>query len=124
MGLLAKTITESACIFYIDDLAASLTTGVSVYIITPDIELWPNPIDNNLSVELSNNQSSFIRVFDLKGMLVFEYHIKGEGKFNLSSLERVTYLLKFEINGVEKSRKIVKKIISSQAKKENLYSCA
>ncbi|MEJ6686398.1 MAG: T9SS type A sorting domain-containing protein [Crocinitomicaceae bacterium] len=108
--------------FYIDDLAASRTSGISVNIINPDIKLWPNPIDDNLSIGLSDIQNSFIRVLDLKGILVFEDHIKGEGKFNLASFESGTYLLKFEINGVEKSRKIVKKIISSHANKENLYS--
>jgi hypothetical protein len=59
------------------------------------VDLFPNPVKNNLTIEFDDIQNCSIYLFDLQGKRIFKQRIEDEmdATYDLSNLESGTYLL-------------------------------
>lgn len=74
-----------------------------------NITVYPNPVKNNLIVELSNNiDTHTLTIFELKGEKVSENRLNLNTKIDVSNLNSSTYFYTVEKNGnIIKSAKLI-----------------
>lgn len=81
---------------------------------TSEIKIYPNPIDDNLNIEINNSAKNVsVEVRDMLGKIVFSEKISSETnsfKINLGSLDLGIFLLKIEtdVNEIPHYEKIIK----------------
>lgn len=83
--------------------------------LTSSITVYPNPFNNNVSIELSEEikETATINVVDIYGKLVASATVEPNGSniVNLSQMANLpvgVYIIKSQINGVEYTHKVVK----------------
>lgn len=90
----------------VNDLCMLLVSSGNIEIIQP--EVFPNPFQNSITIEEINGDKNSVKVFDLKGELVFEKQIQGKSKLDLSFLSPGIYQLSIQSNTNIFTKKIVK----------------
>ena len=87
----------------------SLNNNQTFYLNDLEVNVYPNPTHNQFNVELSNNyfgKEGQIQLFDIYGrQLFFKTNITNKTTFNLEELNipSGTYILKVNINGLQKA---------------------
>ena len=72
-----------------------------------DFNIFPNPAQNNFTIELKNTTSGTIRIVDLNGKLVYSSTINEMNQMvDCSSIANGLYLVQIEANGVVTSSKL------------------
>lgn len=69
--------------------------------------IYPNPVINQLTIELDKVKSSRIQFFNLQGKLLMEEWVENKKSINLSTFPAGVYLLKIEATG--ETKKIIKR---------------
>ncbi len=93
-----------------------LFTGLSEQISTSELFVYPNPSSQEINIQVSNTQGKRISldVYNLFGQKVkslFDGKIMSselKQQFDISSLNQGVYLLQYNVDGVTKSKKIIK----------------
>lgn len=92
-----------------DDLSYTCYSSLSVdeFNIT-NVKLYPNPVENILTVALKANIDTKLEIYDLLGKRVFKNTISKTSILNLQHLEAGIYILKLTQNNVTITKKLVK----------------
>ncbi|MBK7965127.1 MAG: T9SS type A sorting domain-containing protein [Bacteroidetes bacterium] len=93
-----------------------LFTGLAEQISTSELFVYPNPSSQEINIQVSNTQGKRISldVYNLFGQKIkslFDGKIMSselKQQFDISSLHQGVYLLQYNVDGVTKSRKIIK----------------
>lgn len=73
------------------------------------IDIYPNPVSDNLTVTSGNKRISLLKISDLTGRVICEYqNISGRQNFDLSHLQSGIYLISIEDDGHLYTSKLVK----------------
>lgn len=105
---------EDTCIYTRCDTVSSTSTGVSELSIANIAFLYPNPVENVLTIKINSVNDLYnksISILDISGKNVLYENIKGvQTKIDFSNLDKGTYiyLLRNE-KGIIQSGKIIKK---------------
>jgi hypothetical protein len=84
-------------------------TGIGEYEATDNFSVFPNPVDEKLTVEGTSERYT-LTIIDPKGRVVLTKHIGKNEEINTKNLESGLYLFQFKsTDGKEVRRKIVKK---------------
>lgn len=86
--------------------------GVEEYVSSSDQLIYPNPFEGELKLNLPNLTNGEIKIFDLKGKLVFQSYFSGADAetFDLSHLERGAYIYQVvDSSGTVNKGKLIKK---------------
>jgi len=78
---------------------------------TIGIQLFPNPVEENLNVQLASKQSGTIKILNAKGELIQSHQVRNEKekRINLNQLETGLFVLLFENSeGRTTSKKFIK----------------
>jgi hypothetical protein len=85
------------------------TTSIGVELNGPDIiNIYPNPANDKIYISNLTEENSYIKIYDIKGVLVFENRISNKEYLNVSSLAKGIYQIKFEGKEVNETRKLIK----------------
>ena len=99
--------TSNRVIF--DDLSYTCYSGLSVDEFNADsIKLHPNPVKNNLTVDLKSNINTDIEIFDILGKRVFKKSITKTSNLNLQDLKTGIYIVKITQGNSTITKKLVK----------------
>lgn len=71
------------------------------------IEIYPNPVDNELFIDLKENQSINYSIFDISGKLVLTGNLSKNSHINTSSLANGNYILTLKNDGIKTSQKLI-----------------
>ena len=94
--------------FYVDDLLALFPLGVTIPVFNNDIIIAPNPVKNELQINLHNQKYVNASVINLSGRVILAEVILENDTLNVSKLNSGTYLLKIESEGRTSTTKFIK----------------
>ena len=85
------------------------TTSIGIELNGPDIiNIYPNPANDKIYISNLTEENTSIKIYDIKGTLVFENIISNKEYLNVSSLAKGIYQIKFEGKEVNETRKLIK----------------
>ena len=92
-----------------DDLTYTCYSGLSTgeYNIN-SVKLHPNPVNNNLTVDLKSNIDTDIEIFDILGKQVIKKAINKTSTLNLQALKTGIYIIKITQGNSTITKKLVK----------------
>ncbi|WP_178983990.1 endonuclease [Winogradskyella helgolandensis] len=73
-----------------------------------NIKLHPNPVKNNLTVDLKSNVTTNIEIFDILGKRVFKININETSDLNLQTLKTGIYIVKMTQGDSTVTKKLIK----------------
>jgi len=73
-----------------------------------NIKLHPNPIKNNLTLDLKSNIDTNIEIYDILGKRVYKNSINKTSNLNLQDLKSGIYIVKISQNNTTITKKLVK----------------
>lgn len=74
---------------------------------TPQFNIYPNPAQNNFSIEFKSNTEGSVRIFDISGKVVFSSTINSINQtIDCSNLNNGLYIVQIEANGTSTSQKL------------------
>jgi len=74
---------------------------------TPQFNIYPNPAQNNFSIEFKSSTEGSVRIFDISGKIVFESTINSINQtIDCSNLNNGLYIVQIEANGTLTSQKL------------------
>ena len=69
--------------------------------------IYPNPAQNNFSIEFKSNTEGSVRIFDISGKVVFSSTINSINQtIDCSNLNNGLYIVQIEANGTLTSQKL------------------
>lgn len=71
------------------------------------IEIYPNPVDNELVIDMKNNLPTSYGLYDLSGQLILSGHASDSSKINTTTVANGIYILKLKNDHTELSQKII-----------------
>ena len=99
------------------DITTAINTGYTQCAVTssglelngPDrINIYPNPANDKIYISNLIEENTSIKIYDIKGSLVFENRISNEEYLNISKLSKGVYQIKFEGSDWNETRKLIK----------------
>lgn len=92
-----------------DDLSYTCYAGLStVDYSIESVKLHPNPVNNNLTVDLKSNIDTSIEIFDILGKQVIKASINKTSTLNLQELNTGIYIVKISQGNSTITKKLVK----------------
>ena len=92
-----------------DDLTYTCYSALSVDEFNIEsIKLHPNPVKNNLTVDLKLNIDTTIEIFDILGKSVYRNTLNKTGTINLQALKTGIYIVKISQNNATTTKKLIK----------------
>jgi type IX secretion system substrate protein len=82
------------------------TTGITTHS-TQNISVYPNPAQNNFTIETTDTEKQTVSIFDVNGKLVLSQTISGKTTIDVSNLNAGVYNI--NINGVINKRLVIVK---------------
>ncbi|MCF8429794.1 MAG: T9SS type A sorting domain-containing protein [Bacteroidia bacterium] len=74
---------------------------------TPQFNIYPNPAQNNFSIEFKSNTEGTVRIFDISGKIVLNTTINSINQtIDCSNLNNGLYIVQIEANGTLTSQKL------------------
>jgi hypothetical protein len=74
---------------------------------TPQFNIYPNPAQNNFSIEFKSNTEGSVRIFDISGKVVLNTTINSISQtIDCSNLNNGLYIVQIEANGTLTSQKL------------------
>ena len=74
---------------------------------TPQFNIYPNPAQNNFSIEFKSNTEGSVRIFDISGKIVLNTTINSISQtIDCSNLNNGLYIVQIEANGTLTSQKL------------------
>ena len=96
---------------YIDDvsLVPCSTTGITNYTNTPEINIFPNPITTQLTININNNEPTELTLYDITSRKILQQTFVASATINTESLAEGIYLYQLKTSkGIIKEGKVVK----------------
>ena len=104
---------EFPCSVFIDWVRVYELEGTSVDINkiknTPEIKLYPNPVNDQLNIQIDDIRDYRLRIVDLTGREVLSSRVNRSGTFDISAIAPGEYLVLITDGRVTVSKKIIKK---------------
>ena len=92
-----------------DDLSYTCYSGLSIEDFNENnVNLYPNPVKNNLTIELKSNVDTNIEIYNILGKRVFTNLINKTSNLNLQDLKTGIYIVKITQNNSTITKKLVK----------------
>jgi hypothetical protein len=92
-----------------DDLSYTCYSALSVEEFNTDsIKLHPNPVKNNLTVDLKSDVNTNLEIYDILGKRVFRSTINKTSTINLQSLKTGIYIVKITQDNSTITKKLIK----------------
>ncbi|WP_225034758.1 endonuclease [Winogradskyella sp. SM1960] len=92
-----------------DDLSYTCYSELSIEDFDIDsVKLFPNPVKNNLTIDLKSNVDTNIEIFDILGKRVLKNTISKTSTLNLQALNKGIYIVKITQGNSKITRKLVK----------------
>ncbi len=92
-----------------DDLSYTCYSALSVEEFDiANVKLHPNPVKNNLIVDLQLNIKTTVEIYDILGKRVFNRAINSTSTLNLQALNTGIYIVKITQNNATLSKKLIK----------------
>ncbi len=93
------------------ELCTSVPTGIKNTINNSLISIYPNPTENNITVDLGDEKVSTISLMDAQGKLVYQVdnNIQSQLTIDLSEYSKGIYMLKVESESTSNVYKVFKK---------------
>jgi len=86
------------------------TSGIKTNVAQNNISVYPNPAQNNFTIEVSGNEKQILHVIDVTGKIVLTQTINGKTTIDASTLAQGIYNLSVTSNaGVANKRLIIVK---------------
>jgi len=104
VGINDKRILCFACYIIVTSISANIQENAK-------IEIYPNPVNDKLSLINSTNKKGELKIYNPRGQLLINYNISERQEPNMldiSMLTKGTYLVKFEGVEAAKSFKLIK----------------
>jgi len=76
-----------------------------------NVNIYPNPLSNELHIDMSNNEMFTYKVFSVSGQLIFDNKIESSTTVNTSQLASGVYFL--QLTEVKSNKRLTKKIVVS-----------
>lgn len=76
---------------------------------TPKINIYPNPANNLLSLQINDNKEYSVRILDLSGRNVLSTRINRSGTIDISGIKTGEYIVLISDGKLTISKKIIKK---------------
>ncbi|MCT4628705.1 endonuclease [Winogradskyella sp.] len=73
-----------------------------------DVKLYPNPVTSNLNINIANEQSTKIEIYDILGKRVHNTTLSSSTSLNLQNLKAGVYIVKLIQNNKTISKRLVK----------------
>lgn len=87
-----------------------VVTGTKNITVDDDLEIYPNPVIDNLTIKSKKSNIEKISILDLNGRVLYNQTIKSEQKeINLNFLKSGIYVVKIKTNSGDKTIPIIKK---------------
>ncbi len=83
------------------------TTSIEKNYFIDNIKIYPNPVDDIINIELTDNGKVILRLFDSNGRLQVEKLIENSDIINVSRLTKGIYFLNFKLKNGQINRKII-----------------
>ena len=94
--------------FYVDELEASLSAGISVPLNEQKVHFWPNPVENEISIILTHHKTGLISIIDLSGKIWISEVPYPINKLDISHLPKGPYLIMIDSDGETYTKKFIK----------------
>ena len=92
-----------------DDLSYTCYSGLSIEDFNENnVNLYPNPVKNNLTIELKSNVDTNIEIYNILGKRVLKNLINKTSNLNLQDLKTGIYIVKITQNNSTITKKLVK----------------
>lgn len=74
----------------------------------PNFIIFPNPANDNVTLQLNNSKPGSVKIVDLVGNIVYSETIAGHAKIDVAEFKNGIYFVSVEADGVKMlSRKLV-----------------
>ena len=83
------------------------TVGIEQFTNNPNIKVYPNPAQNNLTVEVADNEKQQLQVVDISGKTILFQIISGITNIDTSQLENGMYFVQLKNNEGISIKKII-----------------
>jgi hypothetical protein len=80
---------------------SSLESGVEIKSKLLDFSMYPNPANNQVSIQLADNKKGHIQIVDLIGNSIYKEEINGTSIVNTSEFKNGFYFVEIEINDIK-----------------------
>jgi hypothetical protein len=90
------------------DVQVNYTSSIKEVKQNPTFSMYPNPVDDVVSITMNNSKSGTVKIVDLVGNVVYNEDIYSPSKINVSEFKNGIYFVTIEAEGVKlSSRKLV-----------------
>ncbi len=94
---------QSIVYYYKNDITNATQIETSLF------SVFPNPVTNEVQLQVSNPIKCMLKVFNIQGQQILTKQINSVvTKINIRDFEKGMYLFQIENNGEQSTRKIVK----------------
>ncbi len=95
--------------FYVDDLIAGFPLGIKSPILENSTSIWPNPVNNSLTILMTQNNKAIVTIIDVNGRNILSKVIGSEDQLDLSFLKAGNYLINIKGDSLNQTHKFIKK---------------
>lgn len=111
-GSLTGTTIKSFSADFGSSIIYNFTVGYTLKVEEQEelaLDIYPNPANDVLNIELPSNDASLIRVFDASGKMVMMREVKGQEEYTLdvSSLSAGLYNVQLNVGGKQAQKRVV-----------------
>lgn len=100
--------TMECLYFYVDDLLAGFPLGIKTPILENSTSIWPNPVNNSLTILMTKNNKAIVTIIDVNGINILSKIIGSEDQLDLSFLKAGNYLINIKGDSLNQTHKIIK----------------
>jgi photosystem II stability/assembly factor-like uncharacterized protein len=94
---------------YLVEIKSSVLSNAD-FVSNQNINLYPNPVSNELTIEVDNNSEEInYEIYNLLNQLISKGNFTNKTTINTSSFSSGTYLIKLNYNKTREVRKLIKK---------------
>jgi hypothetical protein len=99
--------TDSPNIYYTTDC---LATGINMPLENHKLNIYPNPSDGIINIDIENSNNAIMEIYDVNGMLLYSRQLKSKSeKTDISDLPKGVYMVKVKQDNSVDVRRVVKK---------------
>lgn len=107
-GLYTVIVTIDQCSSVVSDTEAVIITG-DIEIANDEIKMYPNPVSEDLTIEIGQNQFGSVKIIDVLGRVTMTSEGSGQIFMKVSELSPGSYIILVKRENVISASKLIKK---------------